>query len=1100
VCDATDPETWTSLPNDTQCSDGNICTTGDACQDGLCAGAGSGYVGPGEQCAPATPATPGPFGDFHCLLEEIPGSVKNVLTMGTGDLAMSWTLRGSMDFSFAAGAAKMTKLSATGQKSRLSLEDGIAVTRDALPSSGTVDTTTGDVQMTMPIRVRFPNGGGTMPIPLTFTGQVADRVLQGEATAPGGAGGHVKIFCREQFRNVVASATFQLDGTGSFLAPGPVAIFEGTPTMPGARSVPGAGDLVAELVSVTGEILDQYGIGQPWTATFPNLPLPPPPPDPSATVDVTIRAPLSNRLGSIILRTSTGVAVAESHLAQAIDSFCTGTGSQYCDYRTGGPVRTVFYAPGTPAPSVNPSFAEVALPSSPRMDGDEYVLTTNWMARQPDIALDADGNAIVVWREDYEKIMAQGISKTGQTLFGPTRINDIPCVTGWVPGEPPPDEIIEWGDQFTARAVVATSNTARKPDGSADSTFAVAWGGLVDFVWHGSPDAVVTAGFQCSRLMNGDGTALQDPVMVVPAPSWDGSEVSLRDDTHVSLAMTESRKFVIAWSEYVEGAGRYCVAARPFGADGLPATANAVFVSYDEPRDAVFPTVAMDKNGQAAIVWIRTDDPDTSSPSTGHARMQRFNTDFTKRGDIVTIGASTLVGGIPSVAMRPSTGDILISARSKDGDIYATRTRFSDGALLDSWSPANSRAVGTQARPVAVMNGEGGYLLAWMDEVGPESNRKNPITAQVYGGDGRPLDVDFTASPQTPIYTDANGNPDFYWSSAFAFRAGAAQNDYALVWQRPTVNHGTPEDPDYEGGIVLQRLGGGAPDCPAPTDCGTAVPIRVTGATEGKIDVILTPGEIVHYDTGAVLTSFTTPYTSEVEFGRKAVDLIVNGYLANNVFSKYVNEFNFYFDMTQGKRRMQYLGGECQYLWGGTAAGGTMGGTAMFKAIGYQGSTTFANVGAVIMRHYNPCGGIDQEERGLAVARYGASGDQDARTGGALPFWVKNADDYSSLVHESGHAVFGLREEYCVGGAKEDPLFHSNSFDNQQRCVDFSVNPDNACRAIPGRSANVCGGGFWKADPDDCAMSDGWGTQFGLDCQRRAQCVVEDIRNTNDCP
>jgi hypothetical protein len=58
-------------------------------------------------------------------------------------------------------------------------------------SSGTVDMTSGNVQVPIPMLVRGSNGV-SMPLPLSLTGQIADRVLQGEATAPGGAGGQVK--------------------------------------------------------------------------------------------------------------------------------------------------------------------------------------------------------------------------------------------------------------------------------------------------------------------------------------------------------------------------------------------------------------------------------------------------------------------------------------------------------------------------------------------------------------------------------------------------------------------------------------------------------------------------------------------------------------------------------------------------------------------------------------------------------------------------------------------------------------------------------------------------------------------------------------------
>ena len=98
--------------------------------------------------------------------------------------------------------------------------------------------------------------------------------------------------------------------------------------MPGPRAIPAQGDLIAELVSVTGEILDQYSVGQPWL-----------PADPSGMIDLQVRAPLSNRIGAVILRSSTGNTLAMANLTQSITDFCAGTGSQYCDYQSGNAVR-----------------------------------------------------------------------------------------------------------------------------------------------------------------------------------------------------------------------------------------------------------------------------------------------------------------------------------------------------------------------------------------------------------------------------------------------------------------------------------------------------------------------------------------------------------------------------------------------------------------------------------------------------------------------------------------------------------------------------------------------------------------------------------------
>jgi hypothetical protein len=149
-------------------------------------------------------------------------------------------------------------------------------------------------------------------------------------------------------------------------------------------------------------------------------------------------------------------------------------------------------------------------------------------------------------------------------------------------------------------------------------------------------------------------------------------------------------------------------------------------------------------------------------------------------------------------------------------------------------------------------------------------------------------------------------------------------------------------------------------------------------------------------------------------------------------------------------------------------------------------------VGGVIFRQYNP-GSCVHADYGLShVRQYG----EDVRAGNPMTFWIREDYAYSSLLHESGHASFGLREEYCPG-ANEDDKLHSNAFNSLQACTDKSADPDkqSKCRPISG-----CTEGRWKADPDDDPMTlTVTGTQFGRDCQRRAQCFVEAIPR-GDCP
>jgi hypothetical protein len=1041
VCDTVSGECGTEVAAlGTSCDDGNNCTTDDACQGGTCAGSGSGFVGPGEQCAPATPGTPGPFGDFHCLLEEVPGTDKNALTIGTGTLASTWILRGTMDFSFTASEAKLTKLSATGQQSRLSLQNGIVLMRDpSVASSGTVGMTSGNVQVSLPMLVRG-SSGASMPLSLSLTGQIADRVLQGEATAPGGAGGRVKLFCREQFRNTVASATFQLDSTGNFAALGPITIFDGTPSMPGLRSIPASGDLIAELVSVTGEILDQYSVGQPWLGSRAGDVLAPT--DSSGIFNLQVRAPLSNRLGAVILRDSTGTTLAMANLTQSITDFCAGTGSQFCDYRTGTPVRTVLYTPHItpriltiPPPTSENSNQRLPLPASPRLVEVPFSVTNDATDRQPSVALDADGNAVVIWRHD-DDIMAEGIAKDGTITFGPTKVNDVRCVKLF--GLP------ESATSLTQRPKVVRT-TRRDSNGNADGTFVVGWSGFT-----------YELGFICARVMNSDGTPATDPISVTTAEAPIDALYGYFD-----LAMTASHSFMVTWASQVTGdpskvyAQGFSENGAPKLVTGNPAISNPLVVASDSSSSLKFPTVALDGNGNAVIAWLKA----SEGSSKGVANMQRFKPDMGKLGSVITVPANNH-SGIPDVALTYDGSRIMITGHTTSNTIWASIYDFTSGNSVFAPFQVNARQGGWQRSPILVNADSGEFLVAWVDDVGVDSGTGFVISAQIFSQNGVPEDIDFTASTESPIDITI---ADLAFEG-FRFDAAASANNYAVVWQTAS-------------GISMQRITGGPASCPAPNDCGTAVPLRITGGTDDSVDIVLSPGVDVDYnDRTAVKTWLTPKFSSTSEFARTAVDMIVNGYWANSVFSKYANKLNFYYDMSQSYETNHFEGYICYELVAGQ------------NGIQFNGNTAFTDVGVIVMKDYEATKDCTEIDTGLADLRDNAN---SIFTGSPVAAMVHHPNDYSTLIHESGHATFGLREEYHLPGAKgEDFGRHSNVFNSQEFCKNYSKQPDK-CSAIEGAN------NLWKSDPDAIdAMSGGDGNSsvyYGPDCQQMAQCWIEDI-------
>jgi hypothetical protein len=108
-----------------------------------------------------------------------------------------------------------------------------------------------------------------------------------------------------------------------------------------------------------------------------------------------------------------------------------------------------------------------------------------------------------------------------------------------------------------------------------------------------------------------------------------------------------------------------------------------------------------------------------------------------------------------------------------------------------------------------------------------------------------------------------------------------------------------------------------------------------------------------------------------------------------------------------------------------------------------------------------------------------------------------NAYSVASFIHESGHAVFALTDEYpCqdVGGlitVYEQPRVHGNVFLGFDQCTAHSENPA-ACRFLTG-APNLCRPtGFWsKSDPETDVMNGSThGNAYGPDCVAQISAIV----------
>ncbi len=1007
-------------PNGTTCNDENPITHGETCQGGT--------------CRPPVSSL-----EFMCLLEGHDG--KNQLSMQNGDANESWQLRGTLKLKLEAGYATLLKASLEGFGTPNVANNNVFLMRGIGKGPGTFDEQTGAINVVLPFLFVRPDQPESA-LKVHLTGTLSNGVLTGTAdSVPGSTpAAHIDVLCQEQFLDAFIAVDYEFDEAGN-VSFGDAHVGNGSPSVPALRDGLATGDVLFETRREAGEVLDQFVVKKPASMGG----------EPVVGVTFSLAVPLSNGIHTILARDAGGEVVAQKELSGDIATFCAGQGSQLCDVGAGRPVRKVFFAPNAPPPGLGfPSpvggstKVVVPLPSSSRVLHDELTVdSTTDDDRQPSVALDADGNAVVAWRRGYKDIMVAGIATDNSVEFGPIVANDKFCAESWLPKEPPSSPPMkERATPYTSRPLVARV-VGRNSDGSADGTFVVAWGGLLRVAELAPPPDTVDPGVVavpiiCARFFKSNGSPLTDPILVAPKSSAHAENLG----TYFSIAMASSHEAVVAW--HGPSSNTYRTYARMIDSEQNSQPA-AITVGSDSSSDSVYPTVAVDKDGRTVIAWLETSSL-ASGPNgmSGTLMLQRLNSDFSKRGSVVSGGA---MAGIPSVAWSSSSNTFLVAGRKGTGEIWASTYAFETGDQKGDSFKANARWNGRQHRPIVVSGAKGEFTVAWMDDVTIGSSTGSVVTAQVFRKDFVPQDIDFTISTKRPI--DVENVPDLWDMDGFGFSAGGSGGDnMAFVWQTAD-------------GIAFQRVSGGAYTCPEPDDCKTAVPWRITGPTKDKLNVLLGPGNTFN-PSG---TPSGVSFSGELEFSRMAVEGVVNGLFVNGVIRQNAGKINFFRGTEDGRAEDNDV---C-------------------KTSSPYSDYWFLEVMGVLMK-----GEIQN-----APIPDGCTPGRKKRFG-MITQGLWDAKVMSMLVHEFSHSAFQLSDEYDCGGVDvthRDELLAPalpNLYESMASCESRSSHPSD-CRALT--ECVETGKSWYRADRDE-PIPDVMGEgslvfQYKEDCERNPKRIFE---------
>ena len=315
-----------------------------------------------------------------------------------------------------------------------------------------------------------------------------------------------------------------------------------------------------------------------------------------------------------------------------------------------------------------------------------------------DIAMDLNGNFVVVWSSRF------GTPGRSNDIFG--RRFDPNCSPV--------------GDEFQINTII--SGNQKEPSVAMDTTgnFIVAWQGPgID-----EEDIFI-------QQFDPNGQPIGDEFLV--------NTYTQGKQQCPKVAMSRDGAFAVVWESEKLGTdiNTRVVSCQLFDVNGL---AVGEEFEVDLLGDCRYPDIAMDPNGNFAVVWME----DGSSNNLIMIRL--YNADGTARTkplDASTIEFDTLTR--PSIAMNNS-GHFVVAwdgdpDRASLDDIHA-RLYDPNGIPLGDQFIVNTTLSDAQQYPQVAMNNRGEFVIVWESEI-ESSTVERDIFGQRYDSLGQPIGDEF---------------------------------------------------------------------------------------------------------------------------------------------------------------------------------------------------------------------------------------------------------------------------------------------------------------------------------------------------------------------
>jgi hypothetical protein len=291
---------------------------------------------------------------------------------------------------------------------------------------------------------------------------------------------------------------------------------------------------------------------------------------------------------------------------------------------------------------------------------------------EPVVAMDADGDIVVVWTSDGQDgsglgVYARRYSPTGLPLTGEFRVNQSTA-----------------GDQWSPSVAM-----------DALGNFTVAWQSENQ---DGSFDGII------ARRFSAIGTPLTNE-FIVNASTF-GSQVT------PTVAMNAAGSFVVAWTGVGQDLFSDGVYARRFSAAGVPQGGDILVNTYLIDNQTL-PAVVVQPNGDFVVAWTSFG----QDLSGAGVYAQRFNAAGAKQGGEFRVNQTTFKDQIgPAIAARPNNAFVVTWASDgQDGSFFGifAREYNANGVATSNEFRVNTRTQDEQAYPSIASNAEGDYIITW---------------------------------------------------------------------------------------------------------------------------------------------------------------------------------------------------------------------------------------------------------------------------------------------------------------------------------------------------------------------------------------------------